>query len=66
MAGTKALVTMNTLIFEGELKRVALMIERIAEAGVDALIVQGSRVAPRRREIALVGEHTCEHSNDNL
>ena len=51
-ADAKALVTMNTLIFEGELNRVALMIERIAGAGVDALIVQDPAVALLAREIA--------------
>lgn len=51
-AGVKALVTVNTLIFEGELSRVALLIQRAAEAGVDALIVQDPGVALLAREIA--------------
>ena len=51
-AGTLALVTLNTLIFEPELGRVAVLIEAIASAGVDALIVQDPAVALLARQIA--------------
>ncbi len=51
-AGLKALVTINTLIFESELSRVSLHIEHIAQSGVDALIVQDPAVALLAREIA--------------
>ena len=51
-AGAKALVTMNTLIFEPELTRVATLVQVAAEAGVDALIVQDPAVALLAREIA--------------
>lgn len=43
-AGARALVTMNTLIFERELQPVADIIARLAAAGVDALIVQDPAV----------------------
>lgn len=51
-AGLKALVTINTLIFESELSRVTFLIELIARSGVDALIVQDPAVALLAREIA--------------
>lgn len=51
-AGVKALVTVNTLVFEAELTRVSMLIEHIAKAGVDALIVQDPAVALLAREIA--------------
>ena len=51
-AGLKALVTINTLIFESELSRVTFLIELIAQSGVDALIVQDPAVALLAREIA--------------
>ena len=51
-AGTKVLVTLNTLIFEDELPKVAIFIQAAAEAGVDALIVQDPAVALIARALA--------------
>jgi putative protease len=44
-AGTKAYVTLNTLVFEPELPAVARIVRGVAEAGVDAIIVQDPAVA---------------------
>ena len=44
-AGARAFVTMNTLVFEGELPVVEALIRRVAAAGVDAIIVQDPAVA---------------------
>ncbi|MFN0059358.1 MAG: DUF3656 domain-containing protein [Planctomycetota bacterium] len=44
-AGARAYVTLNTLVFEAELASVARVIAGIAEAGVDAIIVQDPAVA---------------------
>ncbi len=44
-AGTKAYVTLNTLVFEPELAEVARIVRGVAEAGVDAIIVQDPAVA---------------------
>ena len=50
-AGARAYVTLNTLIFEVELPRVAEVIADLATAGVDALIVQDPAVAVLARAI---------------
>jgi putative protease len=50
-ARCRVFVTMNTLVFEGELDRVADLIADIARAGVDALIVQDPAVCLMAREI---------------
>ncbi len=50
-AGARLYVTLNTLVFEGELPTVARIVRRIAEAGVDAIIVQDPAVALLARDI---------------
>lgn len=51
-AGTKAYVTLNTLVFEPELHEVARIVRGVAEAGADAIIVQDPAVALIARAIA--------------
>ena len=43
-AGARVYVTLNTLVFEGELATVEELIRRVAAAGVDAIIVQDPAV----------------------
>ncbi len=50
-AGARAYLTMNTLVFEPELHRLAHVLARAAAAGVDALIVQDPAVALLARAI---------------
>lgn len=50
--GVRGYVTFNTLVFEHELSEAARAIASIAEAGVDALIVQDFGVLRLAREIA--------------
>lgn len=52
LAGAKAYLTLNTLIFEPELERVAEVIRSIADSGADAIIVQDPAVCLLAREIA--------------
>ena len=52
LAGAKAYLTLNTLVFEAELPILADMIAQAALAGVDALIVQDPAVALLARHIA--------------
>ena len=51
-AGARVFLTLNTLVFEGELTDVAGHVVRAAQAGVDALIVQDPAVALVAREVA--------------
>ncbi len=51
-AGTRAYVTLNTLVFEPELPVVEELIRRIAAAGIDAIIVQDPAVALLARALA--------------
>ncbi len=51
-AGTKAYITLNTLVFEPELDEVKRIVTGVAEAGVDAIIVQDPAVALLARAIA--------------
>jgi len=51
-AGARAYITLNTLVFEPELDEVARIITGVAEAGVDAIIVQDPAVALLARAIA--------------
>src|SRR3712207_5266893 len=44
-AGARAYLTVNTLVFEPELPVVERLLRGVAEAGVDALIVQDPAVA---------------------
>lgn len=50
--GVKGFVTMNTLIFTGELEAAEAQLRKVAEAGVDALIIQDLGLAKMAREIA--------------
>lgn len=50
--GVKGFVTMNTLIFTGELEAAEAQLRRIAEAGVDALIIQDLGLAKLARTVA--------------
>ena len=50
-AGARAYVTLNTLVFEVELPRVAELLVDVAEAGTDALIIQDPAVAVLARAI---------------
>lgn len=50
--GVKGFVTMNTLIFSGEMKAAEEQLRRIAAAGVDALIIQDLGLAKLARTIA--------------
>ncbi|OYP29969.1 U32 family peptidase [Rhodopirellula sp. MGV] len=49
--GVRGYTTMNTLVFPSELPRLVPLIERIAESGVDAVLVQDFGVARLVREI---------------
>jgi putative protease len=49
--GVRGYVTLNTLVFDPELERVARLIEVIASSGADAIIVQDLGVARLSREI---------------
>lgn len=50
--GVRGFVTMNTLIFPGELEAAALQLRRLEAAGVDAIIVQDLGLAWLARQIA--------------
>jgi putative protease len=50
--GVKGFVTMNTLVFTRELEAAERQLRLIAEAGVDALIIQDLGLAKMAREIA--------------
>lgn len=50
--GVRGFVTMNTLIFTGELEAAEAQLRKIAAAGVDALIIQDLGLARLAREIA--------------
>ena len=50
--GVKGFVAMNTLVFTGELESAERQLRLIAEAGVDALIIQDLGLAKMAREIA--------------
>lgn len=50
--GVRGFVTMNTLIFTGELEAAEAQLRRVAEAGVDALIIQDLGLAKMAHEIA--------------
>ncbi len=50
--GVKGFVTMNTLVFTGELEAAEEQLRKIAAAGVDALIIQDLGLAKLVREIA--------------
>lgn len=50
--GTSGFVTFNTLVFDNELEKACRMIEAIARAGADAIIVQDIGIARLARKIA--------------
>ena len=50
--GVRGFVTLNTLIFTNELRDAGLMLALLAEAGVDAIIVQDPGLARLAREVA--------------
>ncbi len=50
--GVKGFVAMNTLVFTGELEAAERQLRLIADAGVDALIIQDLGLAKMAREIA--------------
>ncbi len=50
--GVRGYLTFNTLVFEHELQSAADVIARVAEAGVDALIVQDVAILKLARQIA--------------
>jgi putative protease len=50
-AGARAYVTLNTLVFEGELEQAEDLLRAIARSGVDALIVQDPAIALLARAI---------------
>jgi putative protease len=50
--GVKGFVTMNTLIFTGELAAAEAQLRKVAAAGVDALIIQDLGLAKLARDIA--------------
>ncbi|MBI3927299.1 MAG: U32 family peptidase [Armatimonadetes bacterium] len=50
-SGARAYLTLNTLLFEGELPVVEDLLRRVAEAGVDALIVQDPGLALLARAV---------------
>ena len=50
-AGARAYVALNTLVFESELAVVEQLVQRVAEAGADAIIVQDPAVALLARAI---------------
>lgn len=49
--GVKGYVTLNTLVFHSELRQVTTAIERIAAAGVDAILVQDIGIARLAKQI---------------
>ena len=50
--GVRGFVTLNTLIFTNELREAGHMLVQLAEAGVDAIIVQDPGLARLAREVA--------------
>lgn len=52
LAGAKAYLALNTLVFESELRKVQEILVRVAQAGVDAVIVQDPGLALLARSVA--------------
>jgi U32 family peptidase len=61
--GVKGFVTMNTLIFTGELEAAEAQLRKIAAAGVDAIIIQDLGLAKLAREIA---PHVAIHASTQM
>lgn len=59
--GVRGFLTFNTLVFEHELEEAARTIAAIAQAGVDAMIVQDFGIVRLAREIAPAWNCTAAH-----
>lgn len=65
--GAKVYVTVNTIIYEDELSATQELITRLAEVGVDALLVQDmSMLAMRRVALAKVGRVPLLHASTQM
>lgn len=65
--GAKVYVTVNTVIYEDELSATQELITRLAEVGVDALLVQDmSTLAMRRVALAKVGRVPLLHASTQM
>lgn len=65
--GAKVCVTVNTIIYEDELSATQELITRLAEVGVDALLVQDmSTLAMRRVALAKVGRVPLLHASTQM
>lgn len=65
--GAKVYVTVNTIIYEDELAATQELITRLAEVGVDALLVQDmSTLAMRRVALAKVGRVPLLHASTQM
>lgn len=65
--GAKVYVTVNTIIYEDELSATQELITRLAEVGVDALLVQDmSTLAMRRVALAKVGRVPFLHASTQM
>ena len=65
--GAKVYVTVNTIIYEDELSATQELITRLAEVGVDALLVQDmSTFAMRRVALAKVGHVPLLHASTQM
>lgn len=65
--GSKVYVTVNTIIYEDELSATQELITRLAEVGVDALLVQDmSTLAMRRVALAKVGRVPLLHASTQM
>lgn len=65
--GAKVYVTVNTIIYEDELSAMQELITRLAEVGVDALLVQDmSTLAMRRVALAKVGRVPLLHASTQM
>lgn len=65
--GAKVYVTVNTIIYEDELSATQELITRLAEVGVDALLVQDmSTLAMRRVALAKVGRVPLLHASTQM
>lgn len=65
--GAKVYVTVNTIIYDNELDATRELITRLAEAGVDALLVQDmATLAMRRVALAKVGRVPLLHASTQM
>lgn len=62
--GAKVYATVNTIVYDHEIEEVRTMVERLADAGVDALLVQDMALPAICREVAAsTGRHICLHAS---